>query len=348
MRLIVFLFLLIRPIIAEIVPDWEEHFEQLTGKELSVWQELNRKEDFSQLQKYKNLFLKNQKYQFVSLAKKSIPPVVHFIWLGPRPFPIESIKNVRSWMQYHPTWTFKLWTDRIKIPPCKGMQICSVDQFHFEKLGKLYHASHNWGHKSDILRYEILKQEGGVYADHDAGCLQSFEMLNHGYDFYGCLEVPRNRIAGFSLTAGIGLIGAIPNHPVINEAIDKVAENEMAMIEAVSEASSRAMTGLVLNNSYIALTKALQTHLDQEGYVDIVFPAAYFFADLGLKSIYSKHYFASSWVEEKKDKNYQNKIRDALGIEKNHLKRLYVYFFAFVLLITISLILFRISFRRKV
>src|ERR1700688_3432968 len=57
---------------------------------------------------------------FQSLYEKSdqkglhaeIPRVFHVIWLGPSAFPAQSAAMMRTWLQKHPGWQMKLWTDR--------------------------------------------------------------------------------------------------------------------------------------------------------------------------------------------------------------------------------------------
>src|SRR4029078_2446346 len=102
---------------------------------------------------------------FTRQGPYKIPPTVHFIWLGPKHFPPESVDNVRMWIAKNPGWKVKFWTDRKREAPCQGMEIAYVADFAFHCLEKCYRDSENWGEKSDILRYEILFQEGGVYVD---------------------------------------------------------------------------------------------------------------------------------------------------------------------------------------
>ena len=75
----------------------------------------------------------------------------------------------------------------------------------------------NFGEKSDVLRYEILFQLGGVYVDADMECLRALDGLHATVDFY----------AGISNSGTIELnnaiIGARPGHPIISACIQRVA-----------------------------------------------------------------------------------------------------------------------------
>ncbi|MBI3211434.1 MAG: hypothetical protein HYZ47_01955, partial [Simkania negevensis] len=156
----------------------EDSFDRLLGLEGGGDAFIKTEKDRDDLRFYQKLYEKNKGYQFLSSPVLKIPAEVHLIWLGPRSFPKESVKHIRSWMSYHPDWTFHFWTDRERPPPCNGMQVHYVKDFPFQFLKKYYELSNNWGEKSDILRYEILYQEGGVYIDHDASCIRSFYPLH--------------------------------------------------------------------------------------------------------------------------------------------------------------------------
>lgn len=271
----------------------EEEFDRLMGKKTSHWQHVTQLEDCQALERYKALYVKN-KLPLEGAAK--IPHVVHFIWLGPRPFPPESVENIRSWIAQNPDWTFKFWTDRDRPPPCNGMEKKRVQDFSFHYLGDCFAQSQNYGEQSDVLRYEILFQEGGVYADHDANCLQPFESLHSSYDLYCGLEPPHVPFAGHNVTAGNGVIASRSNHPVIEKVLQIIAQHWSALGEEFRGKDPSTQGELVLNRTYIALTKALKECVDRDGNRDIVFPAAHFFAKSGLTPLYSKHFFANSWA----------------------------------------------------
>ncbi len=248
--------------------------------------------DLSQLERYEHLFEKNKERL---KGDERIPKVVHFIWLGPRSFPRTSVENVRMWMKHHPDWTFKFWTDRERIPPCKNMECVLIQPSHFDFLEEHYESSENWGEKSDILRYEILFREGGVYSDHDANCLRSFDDLHHSYDFYGGLEVPHDEVAGYTISAGIGIIGAKPHHPLIKGCIQAVEERWDEMGKKFSEKDPMTQALRVMHRTYIALTASLQKNLDLNQNRDIVFPASYFYPKDDLEPVYSFHYYGTTW-----------------------------------------------------
>lgn len=173
------------------------------------------------LEIYRHFF---EKYSLLSPISKSeeIPHIIHIIWGGP-PFPPTSIANLTSWMALHPDWTVKFWTDDIHRPiPVEGMEIHLFDEIlSSSKIRPYFEKSSNWGEKSDLLRYEILYREGGVYIDHDVKCLHSFAPLNNLVSFYASIEpFHKSPIHESSLTLTNCLIGVKPNHPILSKTLD--------------------------------------------------------------------------------------------------------------------------------
>ena len=132
--------------------------------------------------------------------KYIIPKLIHLIWLG-SPLPARCQAMVISWEKFHPGWTVKVWRDD------------DADSFHFINQAAFSRAQ-NYGEKSDIWRYEILYQYGGLYIDTDFECLQPFDELHRSCEFYTGLGQAINP------DVWIGLIGSIPGHPILRATID--------------------------------------------------------------------------------------------------------------------------------
>lgn len=119
----------------------------------------------------------------VKFSKKpKIPKIIHQIWIGPNRPPEQFEKWKESWLKLHPTWEYILW-DEEKISQLKLINQEFIDQ---EK---------NYGAKSDLIRYEIIYQFGGLYIDIDFECIKPLDFLHYCCDFYGSFfEVKRWRI----------------------------------------------------------------------------------------------------------------------------------------------------------
>lgn len=274
-------------------------FEGLMGNKTAHWRHVKHPQDLAFLEKAKSLYLKNYKEQFSQNSLYKIPPVIHFIWLGPRPFPPESVENVRTWIAKHPDWEVKFWTDREREPPCFGMKTILVKEFYFSRLARCYEESQNWGEKSDLLRYEILFKEGGVYVDHDANCLQSFEGLHKGFDFFCCLEPPHEPFVGRNITCGNAVIGSRPRHPTIDKVIDLVAKRWDKIGRVYRGQDEYSKSEVVMQRTYIAFSDAVLKTINEKGNVDIILPAAYLFSKTGIPSLYSQHFYVITWDESR-------------------------------------------------
>lgn len=325
----------------------EDDFDKLMGKQTQHWEHAHDPLSAGMLEQFRSLYNKNKNLRFITAPETKIPKIVHFIWLGPRQFPPESVENVRNWIAKNPDWKLKFWTDRDRPAPCNGMETIILRDYPFPHLGKCYEASDNWGEKSDILRYEILYQEGGVYVDHDANCLQPFHGLHAGYDLYCCLEAPHPPVAGFNITLGIGVIGSRPGHPVIKQVIDRIASSwdELAQKYPGNDGFSR--TQIVMERTYLALTQVIREGIDQNGNVDIVLPAAYFFAKPGIAPLYSKHFFGNSWAEGgEKSSAFERVARRELGKIDQKISNL-IFFSSVVLSFNLILMGFLVLFLKK-
>jgi|GEM_PF-438705 len=287
-----------------------DDFFTLLGRQTSIWKSYVRESDIEGIEHFRVLYEKNKNLQFDSGPNFRIPKTIHFIWLGPANFPRESVENVRTWIAHHPDWVVKYWTDRQRPPPCSMMEVHYVSDFPFSRLREQYEDSTNWAEKSDILRYEILFQEGGVYVDHDANCLRPFHGLNKGYDFYACLELPHPEVDELTITAGIGIIGSRPHHPIIKGCIDFVENKWQEVSKNFFFNDPESKRERVLHRTYISMTHSLYENVDKPGNNDIVFPASYFYAKGPLPSLYSQHFYGGKW--EKKGKAPNTKLFSSL------------------------------------
>lgn len=83
-----------------------------------------------------------------------IPKIIHQIWIGNQA--LRPQRWIDTWINNHPGWTHRLWTDD-NLPSLRNAR-------QFQSMPLL-------AGKADILRYEILSQFGGVYIDADMECV---------------------------------------------------------------------------------------------------------------------------------------------------------------------------------
>jgi mannosyltransferase OCH1-like enzyme len=133
-----------------------------------------------------------------------IPRIFHQIWLGPDPLPEEYRRYQQTWLDHHPSWELRFWTED-DLPE----QLRRT-----EAAQKLRNASE----RSNFLRLEVVWRYGGVYLDTDFECLRSLEPLIEDAEFFiGLVEPDR---------ANNALFGAIADHPILDHALDEIQPRE--------------------------------------------------------------------------------------------------------------------------
>lgn len=213
----------------------------------------------------------------VQRVNEPIPKIIHQIWLGKKPIPTACLEYMKTWVSFHPDWQYYLWTD------------ADVAQFNFYNRD-LFEQAINPGEKSDIWRYEILEQIGGVYIDVDMECVRPLDELHEMFNFYVGLQ-PLD--TGY-VQLGIGIIGACPHHPILKHAIQELRSQDPKL-------------QIIVKTGPIFFTRIVCTHLIQHNLGDIVLPASYFYPrgyndllsdrDAWLCSeSYTIHHWAGSWL----------------------------------------------------
>jgi mannosyltransferase OCH1-like enzyme len=145
-----------------------------------------------------------------------LPKKIHQIWFGGK-LPLKYNKLTDTWKKHHPDWEYKLWTDS----NVGDIELTKKDVFNFAK---------NNGMKSDILRYEILKQLGGLYIDTDFECLKPFDDLRY-------LEFITGVSYDAEMVLYIGLIGSVPCHNITQLCVNSLntrydGDNAYAIMDA--------------------------------------------------------------------------------------------------------------------
>jgi hypothetical protein len=128
-----------------------------------------------------------------------IPLNIHFIWLKKNNDSKFVTGYYKSWLNNHPNHKIYFWTDyNINEIPEEILNNKQIIVKYKEDIFKLFNKYKNdfknaidiffkiqfLGGKSDILRYLILYDIGGLYVDiNDFECFKSTEQLFYQYDF---------------------------------------------------------------------------------------------------------------------------------------------------------------------
>lgn len=127
---------------------------------------------------------------------------LHQIWVGPKRRPVYWMD---TWVKKNPKMNHCLWT--------------SYSGFHYEDKIQMFMDRGQYAIAADIMRVEILLKEGGVYIDADSTCLEPIQdapFIND--DFFACWD--------YTGWVANGVIGAIPNHPIIREYHERIDEKD--------------------------------------------------------------------------------------------------------------------------
>lgn len=236
--------------------------------------------DYEEKERWNYLALQYQNNKIIKSAEKSnkIPKIIHQIWIGPKRLPNKYKKWMSSWKLFNPDWQYIFWDNK---------KIMELDIIH----SKAYKQINNYGFKSDLLRYEILKKYGGLYVDTDFECIKKLP----GY------------LLEFNFVSGV----VFDNAPIINNAMILTKPNSLII--------NRLLKEITLNNSLkelsvfeasgpLLLTKIYFNLNESEKKKCLITPSNYFYPfphfllekNLDIKKFISKdsigiHHWERSW-----------------------------------------------------
>lgn len=203
----------------------------------------------------------------VTSSQQLISRVIHRLWLGQDPIPEAFERYGETWRHHHPHWEVKLWTDD-NLPPLSCQ--AEVDR------------AKNFKSRYDMVRYEVLRQFGGIIIDLDMECLRPLDPLLGGVEAFVGRETGKKR------RVGTQIIGAVAGHPALEQAVETLRRT----VGAGGTASQEAGPAF--------LTQVVHDFRDQI----TIFPRATFLSPLTIEppkrpddfpDIYAVHHHAESW-----------------------------------------------------
>ena len=210
---------------------------------------------------FRELYQKNNFLNSEPREEPRIPKILHQIWIGPREIPEELCRFQKTWLDLHPDWEYCLWTND------------SVQELEFTDpiLKELFDRPLTLGERTDILRYEILYQFGGVYSDLDCECLRPLDPLVESFDFFGGIFHPMFATTNRAIFLNNCLLGAKPHHPVIAKISSIMRENWDNLDHAGDEFYT------TIQRTLAVLTEATIREAGQDGHRDVALPPTYLF-----------------------------------------------------------------------
>ena len=244
-------------------------FELFFGKGTQDWKYVRTEEDRRLVTFYKRLYEKNMNKPL--REERSIPQSFHLIWLGPNPFPQQSLNAAAKWHELHPEWTVCFWSDVHIEPPFPWMVMRSVSDFDFAMVGPSYDAADNFKEKAFLLSLEILYVEGGVYLDHDVESKDTL-MFTGQFDFFASLAPLKPSIFSSSVFISPHLLAGKSGHPFFFHAMTWYCQKGAKYEKLFPGKEPLSCIYRTQVRIYEALRMGARKGLNLSGQRDLVFP----------------------------------------------------------------------------
>ncbi|MGE3769983.1 MAG: FkbM family methyltransferase [Bdellovibrionales bacterium] len=168
-----------------------------------------------------------------------IPRILHFIWVGDESRRPDNC--IATWRQFHPDWEIKVWGNA---------------ELHGREWANSKHIKTMWDERSydsvaDMMRYEILLAEGGVYVDADSVCLRPLSDVFLECDAFAAWE---NEFALPGLIAN-NILGFHAGDVLLAKLVESIrAKPDVAGLPPYKVTGPLALTLLVQEMRYDKLT----------------------------------------------------------------------------------------------
>lgn len=231
-----------------------------------------------------------------------IPKVIHYIWLGGNKMPKILEKCIKSWKKRCPDYEIKCWDE----------SNLDLNKYQFAK--DAYDAK-KWAFASDVFRFDILFEEGGIYLDTDVELLKSLDkFLNHKF-FSGFED-------GKFINPGL-IMGCERDSKIAKDVLD-VYKNTTFDVNNLEN-----QTVCIITTNYLVEKYGLKLNAETQKFENdkIALYAPDYFCPMHVSdkkkvnktpNTHSIHHYAASWV--KKHPLYKRiywKIKDAILGKKN-------------------------------
>lgn len=131
-----------------------------------------------------------------------IPRTLHFIWVGDESRRPDNC--IATWKRHHPDWQIKVWGNH---------ELATVGWVNADHMREM--APRELNGVADMMRWEILYNEGGIVLDADSVCLRPLPDWMLETEAFACWE---NELVRPRLIAA-GYVGSVPGNPFFGQII---------------------------------------------------------------------------------------------------------------------------------
>lgn len=175
--------------------------------------------------------------------RRDVPMMIHQIWFGELKKDQED--KIELWKEYSlaSRFNYRIWS----IDDLDTLKEFMLPQNY--SLMKLMLSLKNYWAASDIARYEILKEYGGIYIDADFNPPTfdgRFISLNSIISMKGLsvmVEHHARNIGESGIFVGNGLIFSSPKHPVIISTVNQINSNTLCWYKKTGNYDAMFCTG---------------------------------------------------------------------------------------------------------
>ncbi len=227
-------------------------------------------------QKFKNL-------DSPKAEEAKIPYILHQIWLTSPESPKEiREQDLKISLETHETfakapvqWQQIVWTNdktlfpkTVKVLEDNGVQVKSIYEHQdelasFEMIENLI-SQQKWGMASDALRYVLVNEFGGVYADLNFNFHRHTTDEAHKYNYF-TQEFSGYYIDNFFFAAS-------PNHPIIQKIVGMVERNIVNPPEYIANIKDQTSTKITDMSTANPTFIAYYLEANKDGNIDVVYP----------------------------------------------------------------------------
>ena len=156
------------------------------------------------------------------------PRIFHYIWLGSKPMPPIMEQWRSKWEHLHPTWKTKVWRGAADTTILQWRDELVVSRRPNYLMGCPTIAK-----RSDVWRYDLLEQLGGVYLDTDFEPIKNIEPIVEDKSAFAGLCVTKYNWSkirpegDLKTEIGCSIIGATAHHPWLQDLFNNAAKQDL-------------------------------------------------------------------------------------------------------------------------